>query len=272
MLELSMSAINTGKAGSADIKSGAISRSGGISCLHFFMILSALCLFLICTSACTFSRQPDHPDPAASGKYISCRPLKKEADGQSVLKCYFGFEQSSLFTSTGRKVSIRAESGEQLELWWLVDWIEGGKWFPRLAYILYYVPPCSRQDENCTKMRIGECHFPEGCNFGQFLAPDNNGNGVPDSFSGITWDSWDYGDDDGVEGYLDHFRHEYNPSNGYYAVTKYLYHYPAACTMPVSPGDNICLIKEPCKPPYKIFKEEKIESRYLGSSGSKERQ
>ena len=157
-----------------------------------------------------------------------------------------------------------------MELWWTVDWIEGGKWFPRWTYILFYVPSCTGKDEVCPKRRIGECHFSEGCNSGQFLAPDANGNGIPDSFSGIIWDSWDYGDDDGIEGYLDHVRHTYNPLNGHYAVTKYLYHYPPACKMPMSPREDVCLVKEACRPPYRIFKEERIESRYLEPSGVKE--
>lgn len=258
-----MDRIRTGKAGPAGIAGGGAARFGGVRDLRRAAVLSAVCLLVICVSACSAARQTGSPDNAAAPAHMRCAPLKEDPAGRPALSCFFGFEQSNIFTPTGRKVTIRAESGERLELWWVVDWLEGGKWLPRWTYLLYYLPPCGKDSESCPRRRIGECHFSEGCNFGRFTAPDANGNSVPDSFSGIAWDSWDYGDDDGVEGYLDHVRHTYDPSSGLYEVKKYLYHYPPACSMPMSPREDVCLVKKECQPPYRIFKEEVMESRYL---------
>jgi hypothetical protein len=202
------------------------------------------------------SAQPDQ-------QYLKCRTVRTgDRQVTNQLQCYFGFEQCNLFTKTGKKLTVEAESGERLELFWTVDWFGEGRIIPRWLFVLYYVRPDGRGGWY-PPVRIGECHFSEGCNHGEFFAPDKNGNRVPDQFDRIAWENWDYGDDDGEAGYLDHIRHLYVLETDRYTVTKHLYYYPDGCRPPLSPPEDVCLIRKECRPPYRLFKEEILETRRL---------
>jgi hypothetical protein len=199
-------------------------------------------------------------------QYLKCSQVQAEGrPEQRLLQCFFGFEQLNLFTTTGKKLVIKAESGERLELNWTMDWLERGRIIPRWLYALDYIRPDGRGGD-LPAVRIGECHFSQGCNYGEFLAPDENGNGIPDLFARIVWDSWDYGNDNGVPGYLDHIRHVYIRETDTYIVTRYLCQYPAACRLPMSPPADVCRVSAACKPPYVLTGQERLESRRLHPS------
>ncbi len=151
---------------------------------------------------------------------------------------------------------VRAQSGERLEIRW-----EG--FFPR--YRLYYFPSVEHPG-----VVIGECRFADGCNSGFFFAPDNDGNGVPDSFRLIQWTSIDYGRDDGIPGYLDRYRYIYDVANDRYYIWYDLLIY--SCPPPLSSPPDTC--RTTCEFPYetrtvsgktypKIFKSRLMEDRSL---------
>ncbi|MFA5617603.1 MAG: hypothetical protein WDK95_12225 [Syntrophorhabdaceae bacterium] len=166
-------------------------------------------------------------------------------------------DTGSLFGKRGiRGKPIQAESGERLEIRW-----EG--FFPR--YRLYYFP--SREHHGVV---IGECRFPEGCNNGFFFGPDTDGNGIPDCFRLVQWISSDYGQDDGVPGYLDRYRYIYDVHRDKYYVWRDLliYRCPAPLGVPPDPCRTIC------DPPYetrdvgnmtypRIFKTDLVEEKRL---------
>ncbi|MCX8111333.1 MAG: hypothetical protein N3D15_08815 [Syntrophorhabdaceae bacterium] len=190
-------------------------------------------------------------------KYIDCRPVVDEKNkGSPMLRCAISYDQLNFFTPPGTKLIMMADSGERLELWWTIDWLGMGYIFPRWRFALMYFNPKGKE-ELISGVRIGECRFREGCNHGAYFGPDMNKNNTPDYFTEIIWDNWDYGDDDGVKGYLDHYQHVYKPLINQYTVTRFLYFYPEKCTPPVSPRDEVCKISEECKPPYRL-KEKKI--------------
>jgi len=184
------------------------------------------------------------------------------------MKCSFGFEQCNIFTSTGKKLTIKAESGEKMELIWTVDWLGQGKFFPHWLFSLEYVLPDGRGGW-LPPVRIGECHFSGGCNYGEFLAPDDNGNGIPDLFTQISWESWDYGDDEGIPDHLVLIRHLYVRETDRYTATRYLYRYPDGCRPPLNLSEDVCRIKKECLPPYRLFKEEILETRLLRTTDEK---
>ena len=152
--------------------------------------------------------------------------------------------------------SVAAQSGERLEMRW-----EG--FFPR--YRLYYFP-----SDKHPGLAIGECSFVDGCNIGFFLAPDNDGNGIPDSFRLIQWSSYDYGYDDGIPDYLDRYRFIYDVRKDKHYLWHDLLLY--RCPPPVSSRPDTC--KTICNPPYetrsvngriypRILKSRLVESRSL---------
>jgi len=225
-------------------------------------------LSAILIASCTGSIRPDASAPPDQ-RYLKCRTVQEENQpGQRLLKCSFGFEQCNLFTSTGRKLSIEAESGERMELLWTVDWLGRGKVFPHWLFSLEYVRPDGRGGW-VPPVRIGECHFSGGCNYGEFLAPDANGNGVPDFFTQISWENWDYGNDEGISDHLVLIRHLYVRETDRYTVTRYLYRYPDGCRPPLSPPEDVCRIRKECLPPYRLFKEEILETRLLRATDEK---
>ena len=120
---------------------------------------------------------------------------------------------------------IEADSGERIELRW-------SDWGTRGYYRLDYYSPWGKIG------RVGQCHFIHGCNIGKFFAPDNNQNGKPDCFLLIVWDSWDYGDDDDKDGYLDRYRHVYDVCRDKYSRSHFKYEY--VCGPPVSSYPNFC--------------------------------
>lgn len=129
---------------------------------------------------------------------------------------------------------VEAQSGERLEIRW-----EG--FFPR--YRLYYIPESGHPG-----VVIGECYFPDGCNNGFFLAPDADGNTVPDRFRYVQWVSSDYGHDDGLPGYLDRYRYVYDVTKDRLYVWHDLLFY--RCPPPLSIPPYTCRTK--CDPPYKV--------------------
>jgi hypothetical protein len=151
---------------------------------------------------------------------------------------------------------VTAQSGERLEIRW-----EG--FFPR--YRLYYIPAPGHPG-----VVIGECYFPDGCNNGFFLAPDADGNTVPDRFRYVQWVSSDYGHDDGVPEYLDRYRYVYDVAKDRLYLWHDLLFYQ--CPPPLSIPPYTCRTK--CDPPYKlrtvgnrtypvVFKTRLVEDRSL---------
>jgi hypothetical protein len=221
-------------------------------------------LFVALIASCTGSIRPDI-SAQTDRQYLKCRTIQADnRQGQRMLKCSFGFDQCNLFTATGKKLAIEAESGEKLELSWTVDWLGQGKVFPHWLFSLEYVRPDGIGGW-LPPVRIGECHFNGGCNYGEFLAPDANGNGVPDFFAQISWESWDYGNDEGIPDHLVLIRHLYVRETDRYTAIRYLYRYPDGCSPPLNLSEDVCRIRTACKPPYEPAGEELMESRLLHS-------
>lgn len=151
---------------------------------------------------------------------------------------------------------VRAQSGERLEIRW-----EG--FFPR--YRLYYFPSPEHPG-----VVIGECRFPDGCNSGFFFAPDDDINGVPDSFRLVQWTNIDYGHDEGIPGYLDRYRYIYDvPGDRFYLWHDLLQY---RCPLPLSVPPDTC--RTVCEHPYetrvvkgrtypRVFKTRLLENRSL---------
>lgn len=166
---------------------------------------------------------------------------------------------ASFISPTGTKETVMAASGERLEARWRVDWIGSGKIFPHWYYELrYFGTDCI--PSRCTGVQVGKCHFSQGCNFIKYYSVDENGDGTPDRFLMTSWQSWDFGGDEGVEGFLDQVEHRYDPLTGRHGTMKRLYRYPSACEPPVSSPPYVCDLKEECKPPYEIVKEEVVQN------------
>jgi len=208
--------------------------------LFFFHIL--LCLFLI---SCASIEKRTDSDLEIYRKYVDC-----VYDSQSkYVKCSISSDEASFFTKKGKKLSVTADSGERIELWWKFNWL-------KLEFVLIYYNPSGTKQLR-SGITIGRCLFSEGCNYGKFLGPDLDKNGIPDYFTEIIWDSWDFGADDDGDGYLDHYQYVFRPQENLYEVTNYKYFYPEKCTPPVSPWNNVCSIYSECKGPY-VLKEKKI--------------
>ncbi|MCX7965237.1 MAG: hypothetical protein N2596_01230 [Syntrophorhabdaceae bacterium] len=214
---------------------------------------SVLCLFLI---SCASTGKKTEKCTEINRKYVDCF-YDTESEN---LKCHISFDQSNFFTLPGKKLTMMADSGERLELWWTIDWLRRGYFFPRWRFALMYFNPDGTELQK-EGVRIGECRFREGCNHGVYKGPDKNKNNIPDFITEIVWDNWDYGDDEGVAGYLDHYQHIYKPHENYYEVTHYLYFYPEKCIPPISPRREVCKISDECKPPYVIKEKRLIESK-----------
>lgn len=146
-----------------------------------------------------------------------------------------------------------------------MDWLGQDRIIPHWLYALDYIRS-DGQGGHLPAVRIGECHFSGGCNYGEFLAPDENGNGIPDLFTEITWDSWDYRNNGTIPGYLEHIQHIYIRETDSYSVTKYLYQYTASCKPPLSQPDDLCRIAEECNPTYTVVSKELLEFRHLNPS------
>ncbi|HBA55294.1 MAG: hypothetical protein GXY80_02665 [Syntrophorhabdus aromaticivorans] len=184
----------------------------------------------------------------------------KTADADGVWYTVYT-EPSNYLAGTGLRKVVRAKSGERIELWWVVDWLNKGRVFPRWHYELRYFGP----DRDCRTpdgFQVGECHFSGGCNSVRYRTSRMNEDGMPSEFLALHWDSWDYGND-GEEGYLDRIQHVYDVTRNRYVVTKGLYRYPQGCVPPVSSPPDVCDAREECKPPYQLLKEEILESRPL---------
>lgn len=215
------------------------------------------CLIIV---SCAGIVQKDRVTPGQDERFVECRYVEDEKDKESsMLRCSIGYDRSNFFTGIGNKLTMIADSGERLELWWTIDWLGRGYFFPRWRFALMYFNPQGTEKQQ-KGVRIGECRFSRGCNHGRYTGPDLNKNNIPDYFTEIVWDNYDYGDDAGVEGYLDHYQHIYKPRENLYEVIRYLYFYPEKCTPPLSPRDDVCCIKNECKPPYKIKERRIIES------------
>jgi len=221
--------------------------------------LSIIACIFICVVfvSCATITQKDRESLKPGEKYIDCRPVEYGDDKEMpMLRCSISYDQLNFFTPPGIKLIMLADSGERLELWWTIDWFGMGYVFPRWRFALMYFNPKGTEKQR-SGVRIGECRFREGCNQGVYFGPDMNKNNTPDYFTEIIWDNWDYGEDDGVEGYLDHYQHLYKPTINQYTVTRFLYFYPDGCIPPISPRDEVCRISQECKPPYRL-KEKKV--------------
>ncbi len=217
-------------------------------------------IFIVLLS-CASVPQKDGKYTEADQKDIECRPLEdKDHEGLNMLRCSISYEQLNFFFFSGTKLIMNADYGERIELWWTIDWFGRGLFFPRLRFALMYFNPEGTEEQR-GGVRIGECRFSRGCNHGIYIGPDLNKNSIPDYFTKIVWDNFDYGYDSGEEGYLDHYRHTYKPRENKYEVVRYLYFYPEKCIPPISPGHDVCRMRDECKPPYKIKEERLIESR-----------
>jgi len=160
----------------------------------------------------------------------------------------------------GRVVGpIWAESGERLELWWVWEW----RWLPVPHFELLYFKPGAGEGPS-QGLRVGQCHFQEGCSLAHYVAPDNNRNGKPDYFTKTLWSNWDFGYDDGVKGYLDQAVHIYDVCNDNYSLVLFLYHYPEGCNPPVSSDADVCSLKKECQGPYELYERRVIADPPLG--------
>lgn len=86
---------------------------------------------------------------------------------------------------------ISAESGERLEVWWVVPpGREGGS-----HYELRHYSPGAGQ-ELLDGIAIGACTFNQGVNDAQYVAVNVDGDSTPDCFLKTTWYNFDFGDED----------------------------------------------------------------------------
>lgn len=162
---------------------------------------------------------------------------------------------ANFVSPTGAKVTVKAMSGERLEARWTMEWLGAGKVLPHWYYELrYFGADC--QDSSCTGLQVGKCRFPQGCNYIKYYSVDSNNDGMPDRVLMTSWENWDYGGDEGVEGFLDQIEYRYDPLTGRYGAMKRLYRYPSACEPPVSSPPYVCDLRDECKPPYELVKEE----------------
>ena len=169
---------------------------------------------------------------------------------------------ANFLSPTGLREEVKAASGDRLEVRWAVDWLGSGNIFPHWYYELrYFGADCHRSP--CKGVQVGRCRFSQGCNFIRYYAVDADHDSIPDRFLMTSWESWDYGGDEGVEGFLDQVEHRYDPVTGRYGVMKRLYRYPSGCEPPVSSPPYVCDLNEECRPPYALVKEEVVESTEL---------
>ncbi|OPY78103.1 MAG: hypothetical protein A4E65_02425 [Syntrophorhabdus sp. PtaU1.Bin153] len=224
------------------------------------IFIAILCLGgLVACAAKTMKRPLSDRDIEAARRNLDMSEKPAGADG-SWHTVYT--EPSNYLAGTGLRKVVRAKSGERIELWWVVDWLNKGRVIPRWHYELRYFR--TRGGRASEGFQVGECHFSGGCNSVRYRTSRMNEDGMPTEFQVLHWDSWDYGND-GEEGYLDRIQHVYDVKRDWYVVTKGLYLYPRGCAPPVSSPPDVCDAKAECKPPYQPVKEEVIESRPLDS-------
>ena len=168
----------------------------------------------------------------------------------------------SLATPPGKKLEIRSDAGEKLEISWVVGRMENG-WLPGLRYEVYFYPP-SDSPRRVQRHVIAGCFFPEGCNAARYRAADADQNGIPDRLLEVIWESWDFGADDGEPGYLDHVVQRYAAQTSRLTVTKHLYAYPKGCEPPVSYVPQVCDLKKECQPPYELVRQQVIVDKVMG--------
>lgn len=152
---------------------------------------------------------------------------------------------------------ISADSGERLELWW--------KRNPSYALIPHYELWYFLDPQFSTGVRVGQCHFPEGCNSARFVAPDSNRNNKPDFFTFISWRSLDYGYDDYNHGVFDAIIHITDICAKKYSRVEVRLPYRSGCNPPVSMSPNICDPVPGCNPPYEgVLIDENLLDPSLG--------
>ena len=227
-----------------------IRRAIAVLCIHVLFVLPS------CTSPWVTSPQKISSTPSL----IASSHLPPDNAGATWHTIHIPF--CSLATPPGKKLEIRSEAGEKLEISWVVGRMENG-WLPGLRYEVYFYPP-SDSPRRMQRHIIAGCFFPEGCNSARFRAADVNQNGIPDRFLEIVWESWDFGADDGEPGYLDHVVHRYLVHDSRLTVIKHLYAYPEGCEPPVSTVPSVCELKNECQPPYKSVGQQIIVDKVMG--------
>jgi hypothetical protein len=86
---------------------------------------------------------------------------------------------------------IVAESGERLEVWWVVP---SGRERASHYELRHYVPEAGQ--ELTDGAAIGGCFFVQGVNDAVYIGVDANRNGQPDCFLKTSWFNFDFGADD----------------------------------------------------------------------------
>jgi len=223
------------------------------------ILVTAVCLAVLIGCAAKATERPlSGHDLEAARRSLAMSEKTTDTDG--VWHTVYT-EPSNYLAGTGLRKIVRAKSGERIELWWVVDWLGKGRVFPRWHYELRYFGP-DGNGLTSKGFQIGECHFSGGCNSVRYRTSGSSGEGMPNEFLALHWDSWDYGND-GEEGYLDRIQHVYDVTRNWYVVTKGLYRYPQGCVPPISSPPDVCDAREECKSPYQLLKEEILESRPL---------
>jgi hypothetical protein len=128
--------------------------------------------------------------------------------------------------------AVMFASGERLEIWWT-------GFFPRYE-LKYFKGPVDKGET------IGHCHFSHGCNRVFYSVPRSRQGNPPSCFTKVTWESYDYGYDGGVPGYLDRYVHTFDRCTGRSTEVHELLHY--RCPPPISHYPDLCA--GVCEPPY----------------------
>jgi hypothetical protein len=192
--------------------------------------------------------------------FLTLVALKADGDASGLIRgcsvgeggmitCSFVTPPYTFFSPRGRIGSaVTARSGERIEIWW-------SGVFPRYELRYYRGPHHSGQ-------RVGRCHYGMGCNRVFYEGPGTEKNGELESFSVLTWESYDFASPEGRGGHLERHRHVFYVSTGRRLVYRELLTY--ACGPPVSfypdPCDTIC------NPPYQTRMEGEKEAPLLVSS------
>ena len=132
-------------------------------------------------------------------------------------------DTSDLSTPHHQIYDLEADSGERIEVWWLGH------------YEAFYWRPGGPQG-----LRVGQCHWDDGCNRMWISAADLNGNDRPDCFSLIQWLSWDFGEDQDRDNRLDAVRYSYAPCLAFDDVYQLWTEYDYACGPPVWAKSGTC--------------------------------
>jgi hypothetical protein len=127
--------------------------------------------------------------------------------------------------------TIVADSGERMDVWWVNT--------PFPHYELRYYPT-----GDPAGFPISEAVFGEGCNYAEYLAPDDNGNGKPDYFCVTAWHCWDFGYDHGTPGFLDHVLERYDVQKSTFSATLFVHQYSPGCAAPVGATRCWCDLKQ----------------------------